>query len=233
MDQQSLLLTPQIPSVEEGLAPWNDATGPFDPDGPRHQQPQTAPDTLKADNVQQVGKASHSSILESTSNAPSPSPSASIRDSASMHSLPVLQVTEPQHSPSLPQGPDIPSQSDDDSMTPVQTSVVSAASAPPPSRRGNPRYRSTIDVRRFCLMLLPLFSLSMISILHRVDPPAVSLVFFPSSSIDVTMHPPLLVLQHSKNKQILRKVPLLPHERLPPCQRSDLPPHHHPYHLLP
>ena len=191
MDQQSALLTPQIPSVDEGLAPWNDGTGPFGPDDPRHQQPQTAPDTLKADDVQQIGKASHSSILESTPNAPSPSPSASIRDSASTHSLPVLQVTEP---PSLPQGPDIPSQSDDDSTTPVQTSVVSAASAPPPSRRGNPRYRSTIDVRRFCLMLLPLFSLLMIAILHRVDLPAVSLGFFPSSSIDVTTHPPLLVL---------------------------------------
>ena len=197
MAQQSVLLAPQVPSVEEGFARWNDAAGPFDPDDPRHQQPQTTPDTLKADNVQQVSKASHSPIIESTPNAPSPitrSPSASVRDSASMHSLPVLQVTESQHSPLLPQGPDIPSQSDDDGTTPVQRTVVSGASAPPPSRRGNPRSRSAIDVRRFCLILFLLFSLPMVPIIHRVDPPAVSLGFFPSSFIDVTMHPQLLVL---------------------------------------
>src|SRR6266852_5531431 len=100
MAQQSVLLAPQVTSVEEGLARWNDATDSFVPDDPRHQQPTTAADTLKADNAQQVNvnKTNHPSILESTPNAPSPisgSPSASIRDSASTHSLPVLQVTEP------------------------------------------------------------------------------------------------------------------------------------------
>lgn len=152
MAQQSVLLAPQVTSVEEGLTRWNDATNPFDPDDPRHQQPTTAADTLKADNAQRVNvnKTNHPSILESTPNAPSPisgSPSASIRDSASTHSLPVVQVTEPQHSPALPQGPDHPSQSDDDGTTPVQRIVVSGASAPPPSERGNIRSRSTIDVR--------------------------------------------------------------------------------------
>ena len=101
MAQQPIILTPQVPPEEDGLARWNDATDPFDPDDPRHQQPQTAVDTLKVDNVQQVNKSNPSSILESTANAPSPisgSPSASIRDSASMHSLPALQVTEPQRS---------------------------------------------------------------------------------------------------------------------------------------
>lgn len=152
MAQQSVLLAPQVTSVEEGLAHWNDVTDHFDPDGPRHQQPTTAADTLKADNAQQVNvnKTNHSSILEPTHNAPSPisgSPSASIRDSASTHSLPVLQVTEPPGSPALPQGPDLPSQSDDDGTTPVQRGVMSGASAPPPLERGNIRSRSAIDVR--------------------------------------------------------------------------------------
>lgn len=185
MAQQSVLLAPQVPLVEEGFARWSDAAGPFDPDDPRHQQPQTTPDTLKADNVQQVSKASHSPMLESTPNAPSPitrSPSASVRDSASMHSLPVLQVTESQHSPSLPQGPDIPSQSDDDGTTPVQRTAVSGVSAPPPSRRGNPRSRSAIDVRRFCLILFLLFSLSM-SLFYTGSIPQPSFwVFFPAHS---------------------------------------------------
>ena len=152
MAQQSVLLAPQVTSAEEGLARWNDATHPFDLDDPRHQQPPTAADTLKADNTQQVNvnKTNHPSTLESTLNVPSPisgSPSASIRDSASTHSLPVLRVTEPQRSPALPQGPDIPSQSDDDGTTPMPRSVVSGASAPQPSGRGNLRSRSAIDVR--------------------------------------------------------------------------------------
>jgi hypothetical protein len=152
MAQQSVLLAPQVTSAEDGLARWNDATDPFAPDDPRHQQPPTAADALKADNTQQVNvnKTNHPSILEPTPNAPSPisgSPSASIRDSASTHSLPVVQVTEPQRSPALPQGPDLPSQSDDDGSIPVQRSVVSGASAPPPSGRGNIRSRSAIDVR--------------------------------------------------------------------------------------
>ncbi len=156
MAQQSIFLTPQVASLEEGLARWNDATEPFNLDDPRHQQPQTAADTLKADNTQQVNvnKTNNPSILESTPNASSPlsgSPSTSIRDSASMHSLPVLQITEPQCSPALPQGPDVPSQNDGDGMTPVQRSVVSSASVLPPSGRGNLRSRSAIDVRRFLL----------------------------------------------------------------------------------
>jgi hypothetical protein len=152
MAQQSVLLAPQVASVEEGLARWNDATDPFDPDDPRHQQPRAGADTLKADDAQQinVNKTNNPSILEPTPNALSPisgSPSASIRDSASTHSLPVLQVTEPQRSPALPQGPDPPSQSDDDGIIPMQRSVASGASAPSPSERGNIRSRSAIDVR--------------------------------------------------------------------------------------
>jgi hypothetical protein len=156
MAQQPVHLTPPVPPEEDGLVRWNDVTDPFDPDDPRHQQPQTAVDALKANNVQQVNKSNPSSILESTANVPSPisgSPSASIRDSASMHSLPALQVTEPQRSPSLPQGPDIPSQSDDDGTTPVQRSVAPGTSAPAPSGRGNPRSRSAFEVRQFCLIL--------------------------------------------------------------------------------
>ena len=150
MAEQSILLAPQVTSVEEGFALWNDATSPFDPNDPRHQQPTTAADALKTDNAQQVNvnKTNHTSILEPTPNVPSPisgSPSASIRDSASTHSLPVLQVTEPQCSPALPQGPDHPSQSDDDGTTLVQRSVVSGASAPP-SERGNIRTRTAIEV---------------------------------------------------------------------------------------
>jgi hypothetical protein len=152
MAQQSVLLAPQVTSVEEGLARWNDAAHPFDPDDPRHQQPPTAADTLKADNAQQVNvnKTNHPSTLEPSLDAPSPisgSPSASIRDSASTHSLPVLRVTAPQRSPALPQGPELPSQSDDDGTIPVQRSVVSGASTPSPSGRGNMRSRSPIDVR--------------------------------------------------------------------------------------
>lgn len=152
MAQQSVLLAPQVASVEEGLARWDDATVPFDPDDPRHQQPPTAADALKADNTQQVNinKTNHPSILEPTPNGPSPisgSPSASIRDSASTHSLPVLQVTEPQRSPVLPQGPDHPSRGDDDGTTPAQRSIIPGVTVPPPSGRGNIRSRSTMDVR--------------------------------------------------------------------------------------
>jgi len=181
MAQQSVLLAPQVTSVEEGLARWNDAADPFDPDDPRHQQPPTAVDTLKADNVQPVDKPDHSQILGSTPTGPSPtsgSPSLSIRDSASLQSLPVVQVTEPQHSPSLPQAPDIPSQSDDDSSTLVSRNVGSGVGTPLPSRRRSVRSRSAVDVR----LLLCYFSLnssSLTSSLRRVDLPTVSRGSFP------------------------------------------------------
>lgn len=147
MSHQPVLLTPSIPSIEEGLVHWNDATAPFNPDVPHLEQgDQSAVDTLKADDMQQVDKG-----LESTFSGPSPmsgSPSPSIRDSASVHSLPAVQVTEPHHSPALPQGPGIPSLSDDDSMTPARRSVGSSTSAHLLSPRRSIRSRAAIDVRR-------------------------------------------------------------------------------------
>jgi len=153
MAHQSVLLTPPVPSVEGGLARWDDTSVPFDVvDDPLHlgQVDQTGADTLKVDDVQEVDKASHSSILQPSPNGPSPtsgSPSASIHDSASIHSLTAVQVTEPQPSPSLPQGPDIPSRSDSDGTTPAQRMVGSSTSA---LLRRSTRSRVAMDVRRCC-----------------------------------------------------------------------------------
>jgi hypothetical protein len=155
MSQQSILLTPSVQSVDGGLARWNDPTDPFDPDDPQ-QIDQTGVDTLKTDNVEHADKANHSSILESTHMDPSPmsgSPSASMRDSASTHSLPAVQVTEPQHSPSQPQGPDIPFLSEDDGSSLVQRSVGSSTTAAAPSQRRSVLSRPVFDVRRPCSML--------------------------------------------------------------------------------
>ncbi|KAI0304722.1 hypothetical protein BC826DRAFT_1094977 [Russula brevipes] len=149
MSQQSVLLTPSIQSVDGGLARWNDPTDPFDPDDPQ-QIDQTAVDVLKTDNVEHVDKANHSSILEPTHMGPSPmsgSPSASMRDSASTHSLPAVQVTEPQHSPSQPQGSDIPFLSEDDGSSPVQRSVGSSTTAAAPSQRRSVLSRPVFDGR--------------------------------------------------------------------------------------
>ena len=157
MAHQSVLLTPPVPSVEGGLARWDDTSAPFDvDDDPLHigQVDQTGADALKVDDVQEVDKASHSSILQPSPNGPSPisgSPSPSIHDSASIHSLAAVQVTEPQPSPSLPQGPDIPSRSDNDGTTPAQRMIGSSASAPLPSRRRSARSRVAMDVRRCCV----------------------------------------------------------------------------------
>lgn len=154
MAHQSVLLTPSVPSVEGGLARCDGTSVPFDVDDdplPIGQVDQTGADTLKVDNVQEVDKASHSSILQPSPNGPSPisgSPSASIHDSASIHSLAAVQVTEPQPSPSLPQGPDIPSRSDNDGTTPAQRMIGSSTSAPLPSRRRSARSRVAMDVRR-------------------------------------------------------------------------------------
>ncbi|KAI9512903.1 hypothetical protein F5148DRAFT_655385 [Russula earlei] len=150
MSQQSILLTPSA-SVER-LARWNDATDPSDLEDPPQleQVDQTVPDTLKADGVPDVDKANRSPILESTPTGPSPtsgSPPVIIRDSASLHNLPVVQVTPPQHPPSRPQAPDIPSQSDDDGADVVSRSAQSSASTQLPSRRRSIRSRSTLDGR--------------------------------------------------------------------------------------
>jgi hypothetical protein len=160
MAHQPVILTTSAPSVEGGLTRWDDTSVPFDvDDDPSHlgQVDQTGADTLKADNVQQVAKASHSSILQPTPNGPSPisgSPSPSIRDSASTHSLSAVHVTESQRSPSLSQGPDISSLSDNSGTTQVQRTVGPNASAPSPSQRRSARSRSAMDVRRLCCVLL-------------------------------------------------------------------------------
>jgi hypothetical protein len=156
MAHQSVLLTPPVSSVEGGLARWDDPSVPFDADdGLLHlgQVDQTGADALKVDDVQGVDKASHSSILQPSPNGPSPmsgSPSASIHDSASIHSLTAVQVTEPQPSPTLPQGSDIPSRSDNDGTTPAQRMIGLSTSAPLPSRRRSTRSRVAMDVRRCC-----------------------------------------------------------------------------------
>jgi hypothetical protein len=191
MAHQSVLLAHSVPSVEGGLTPWNDSSVPFDVDdeGSHLGRDQTGADTLKADDVQQVDEANHPSMLEPTPNGPSPmsgSPSASIHDSASMHSLTAVQVTESQQSPSLPPGPDVPPLSDNDSTIQVQRVVGSNASAPLPSRRRSARSRSTVDVRWLHRILSQLITLT--SVLHRFDHPTDSLVSFPSSSIDGTMY---------------------------------------------
>jgi hypothetical protein len=157
MSQQSVFLTPSI--VEEGLAGWDGATDRFDVDGSHRigQVDQVDDDTLalKTDDVQQVDKTNRLPTLGSTSNIPSPisgSPAPSIPDSASVHSLPAVQVTGPPDSQSFSQTPDIPSLSDDDTSL-AQRTVESNSTAPLPSRRRSLRSRSNVDVRRSCYML--------------------------------------------------------------------------------
>jgi hypothetical protein len=156
-----VLLASSVPSVDGGLTRWDDTSAPLDvDDDPSHleqvDQTGAGADTLKTDNVQQVDKASHSSILQPTPNGPSPmsgSPSPSIHDSASMHSLNVVQVTASQRSSTLPQAPDISSLSDNDRTTQVQRAIGLSASAPPPSQRRSSRSRPAMEVRRLCCML--------------------------------------------------------------------------------
>lgn len=149
--QQSLFLTPSI--VDEGLARWDGAADTFDADGPHHLEPVGQVDdnlALKADDVQQVDKRNHLSTLGSTPDGPSPisgSPAASIRDSASVHSLPTVQVTEPQDSHS--QTPDV--LSDDD--TPLAQRIVEPSSTALLPPRRNFRSRSIVEVRRTSCML--------------------------------------------------------------------------------
>lgn len=156
MAHHSVLLTPSVPSVEGAVARWDDLSVPLDLDGgSRHlgQVDQTGADPLKADDVQQVDKASHSPILQPTPDGPSPisgSPSASIHDSVSMHSLTTVQVTESRHSPSLPQAPDIPSLNDNDGTTPVQRIIVGSSTSTPLTSRRSVRSRSVMDVRLWC-----------------------------------------------------------------------------------
>jgi hypothetical protein len=184
MSQQSVLLTTSV--ADEGLARWDSATDRFDRDGPHHLQQVDQVDdnlALKADDVQQVDndKTNHLPALGSTSNGPSPisgSPAASIRDSASTHSLPAVQVTGPgpQDSQSLSQTLDVPSLSDDDTP-PVQRNVEPSSTAPQPSRRRSLRVRPNADVR---VVVIAIFArtFAMNSILHRVDLLAVSPDFF-------------------------------------------------------
>lgn len=178
MSQQSVLLSTSV--VGEGLARWDSATDRFGRDSPHHiQQVDQVDDNLalKADDVQQVDKTDHLPALGSTSNGPSPisgSPAASIRDSASTHSLPAVQVTGPgpQDSQSLSPMPDAPSLSDDDTP-PVQTNVEPSSTAPQPSRRRSLRVRPNADVRVVVISIFARTSI-MNSILHRVDLLAVS-----------------------------------------------------------
>jgi hypothetical protein len=102
--------------------------------------------------MQQVDKRNHLSTLGSTPDGPSPisgSPAASIRDSASVHSLPTVQVTEPQDSHSLSQTPDV--LSDDD--TPLAQRIVEPSSTALLPPRRSFRSRSVVDVRRLSCML--------------------------------------------------------------------------------
>jgi hypothetical protein len=144
MSQQSVLLTSSIPLVEEGLAHCNDPSHLFHGDRPLD---------LKADNLQPVD--ANLPILDSNPTAPSPmtgSPVPSVHDSASVHAIPTVQVTEPQESPSLPRSPDAPSLSDDDGVPSGQRSIGSASSTPLPSPRRSPLHRSAVEVRYFRVM---------------------------------------------------------------------------------
>ncbi len=149
MSQQSVLLTSSIPLVEEGLAHCNEASDRFDGDGRLEQI------NLKADNLQPVDKTMATTnlpILDSNPTAPSPmsgSPVPSVHDSTSIHSLPTVQVTEPQESPQLPRSPDVPSLSDDDGVPSVQRSIGSSQSTPLPSPRRSHLSRPAAEVRYF------------------------------------------------------------------------------------
>ncbi|KAH8997541.1 hypothetical protein EDB92DRAFT_2052448 [Lactarius akahatsu] len=146
MSQQSVLLTSSIP-VEEGLAHCNEASDRFDVDGRLEQI------NLKADNLQPVDKTMATTnlpILDPNPTAPSPissSPVPSVHDSASIHSLPTVQVTEPQESPPLPRSPDVPSLSDDDGVPSVQRSIGSSSSTHFPSPRRGHLSRPTAEGR--------------------------------------------------------------------------------------
>ena len=147
MSQQSVLLTSSIPLVEEGLAHCNEASDPFVGHGPLEQF------GIKADNLQPVDKTMATTanlpILDSNPTAPSPmtsSPVPSVHDSTSIHSLPTVQVTEPQESPLLPRSPDVPSLSDDDGGPSGQRSIGSTSSTPLPSPRRSHLLRSTVEV---------------------------------------------------------------------------------------
>lgn len=144
MSQQSVL----IPLVEEGLAHCNEASDPFHADRPLEQF------NLKADNLQQVDKTMATTnlpLLDSNPSAPSPvsgSPVPSVHDSASFHSLPTVQVTEPQESsPPLPRSPHVPSLSDDDSIPSAPRSIRSTPSTPLPSPRRTHTFRTPVEVR--------------------------------------------------------------------------------------
>ena len=153
MSQQPVFLTSSIPLVEEGLAHCNEASDRFDGDGPLEQ--------LKAaDNLQQDDKTTTTTTTTTTTNlpildpnptAPSPmsgSPVHSVHDTASIHSLPVVQVTEPQAP--LPHSPDVPSLSDEDGVPSVQRNFGSSPSTPLPSPRRSHLSRSAAgEVRYF------------------------------------------------------------------------------------
>jgi hypothetical protein len=149
MSQQSVLLTSSIPLVEEGLAHCNEASHPFHPDPPLEQF------NLKADNLQQADKTMATTnlpLLDSNPTAPSPisgSPVPSVHDSASFHSLPTVQVTEPQESPPLPRSPHVPSLSDEDSVPSAPRSIRSTPSTPLPSPRRTHLSRTPVEVRCF------------------------------------------------------------------------------------
>ncbi|KAI0274810.1 hypothetical protein BC834DRAFT_15227 [Gloeopeniophorella convolvens] len=156
MSHQSALLSPPTSPEEDELENWSEVTDHRDAESAhQHIEQVDRPDgdlAVKADNLatQDVDKPPSVPILDSTLNVPSPvleSPAMSIRDSASMHSIPTLQVTEPQGSSSLPQSPDIPSFSDDEDAPSVHRSIGSSTAVPPPSPRRPARPRSALDGR--------------------------------------------------------------------------------------
>ncbi|KAF8272879.1 hypothetical protein EI94DRAFT_1716940 [Lactarius quietus] len=130
MSQQPVLLTSSIPLVEEGLAHCNEASDRFDVDK-----------TMATANLP---------ILDSNPAAPSPmsgSPVPSVHDSASFHSLPTVQVTEPQESPPVSRSPHVPSFSDEGSVPPAHRSIRSTPTTPLPSPRRTPISRTPVEGR--------------------------------------------------------------------------------------
>jgi hypothetical protein len=219
MSQQPVLLNSSIPLVEEGLAHCNEASDRFDGDGPLEQ-------FLKADNLQQTMATT---ILDSNPTAPSPmsgSPVPSVHDSTSFHSLPTLQVTEPQEAPSIPRSPQVPSLSDEDSVPSAQRSIRSTPTTPLPSPRRTHLSRTPVEVRCFPNRVIHFHILTLV--LHRVDHPTGFRGFSRTLFTDVIIYPhrpvpQLIVSEH----RTLQKGLLSLHEPLHSSQHPVLPLHLH------
>ena len=225
MSQQPVLLNSSIPLVEEGLAHCNEASDRFDGDGPLEQ-------FLKADNLQQADKTMTTTnlpILDSNPIAPSPmsgSPVPSVHDSASFHSLPTLQVTEPQEAPSIPHTPQVHSLSDEDSVPSAQRSIRSTPTTPLRSSRRTHPPRTPVEVRCFPYRVIHFHTLTLV--LHRVDLPTDFRVFSRTSFTDVIIYPhrpvPQVIMSEHRT---LQKGLLSLHEPLHSFQHPVLPLHLH------